>query len=206
MMFLRSSSQTTTCYWVSILVQDSLVAGMCSGSGRTLRRASWLGRGAPGDSHPRLLPYLPHGVGEDVDDLLVWGGHHTLPVDFNDAVSHADASSFCYSPSHEAADLSESKAKFSQRPSDPSQGAPPARKPIGAGDCLFWNFPPPVLSYLRSCHGQALDVDIFVSTSKRTLDPQAARSCSCTLHRERTHHWISRHCESRLLSIPAQLW
>ena len=54
MMFLRSSSQTTTCYWVSILVQDSLVIGMCSGSGRTLRRASWLGRGAPGDSPPEL--------------------------------------------------------------------------------------------------------------------------------------------------------
>lgn len=57
-------------------------------------------------SRHRLHVDLPHGVGEDVDDLLMWGGHHALPVDFNDAVSHADASSLCYSPSHEAADNS----------------------------------------------------------------------------------------------------
>lgn len=138
----------------------------------------------PGDSHLGPLPYLPHGVGEDVDDLLMWGGHHALPVDFNDAVSHTDASSLCYSPSHEAANLSESKAKFSQRPIDPSQGALPVRKPTGAGDCPFYNFPPPVLSSLRSYHGQALDVYIFVSTSKWTVDPQTAPSCSCSLHRE----------------------
>lgn len=58
------------------------------------------------------LSYLPHSIGEDVDDLLVWGGDHTLPVDFNDPMSHSDASSLGYSPSHEAADLSESKARL----------------------------------------------------------------------------------------------
>lgn len=77
-------------------------------------------------------------------------------------------------------------------------GALPARKPTGAGECLFWNFPPPVLSSLRSCHGQALDVYIFVSTSERTLEPQTAPLCAHTLHRECTR--ISRHREFRLLS------
>ena len=33
-------------------------------------------------------------------------GHHTLPVDLNDAVADSDASSLCDAPSHEAADLS----------------------------------------------------------------------------------------------------
>lgn len=70
--------------------------------------------GAGGDPpQPWTLPYLPHGVGEDVDDLLVRGGDHALPVDFNDAMSHADASPLRYAPSHEAADLAESKAKLS---------------------------------------------------------------------------------------------
>lgn len=59
MMFLRNSSQTTTCYWVSILVRQ-FGCGACSGYGRTLRRASlWLGRG--GGLHPgSSLP--PHGI------------------------------------------------------------------------------------------------------------------------------------------------
>lgn len=47
-----------------------------------------------------------------MDNLLVWGGDHTLSIDFNDPVSHADASSLGYSPSHEAADLSESRTKL----------------------------------------------------------------------------------------------
>ena len=70
------------------------------------------GARAPGDPQPPTLPYLPNCIGEDVHDFLVWGGDHALPVDFNDAMSHADASSLRYSPSHEAADLSESKAKL----------------------------------------------------------------------------------------------
>lgn len=54
----------------------------------------------------RLHVDLPHSVGEDVDDLLVRGGDHALSVDLNDPMSHADASSLSYSPSHEAADNS----------------------------------------------------------------------------------------------------
>lgn len=56
------------------------------------------------------LSYLPNSIGENVDDLLVGGGHDALSIDFNDPVPHTDASSLSYSPSHEAADLPESKA------------------------------------------------------------------------------------------------
>lgn len=63
-----------------------------------------------------------------MDDLLVGGGHHALPVDFDDPMAHADSSSLGYSPSHEAADLSESKAKL------PSQ----AGDWVGTEGGLFW--------------------------------------------------------------------
>lgn len=64
---------------------------------------------------PSLGPhaYLPHSVGEDVDDLLVRGGDHTLPVDLDDPMPHSDSSPLGYPPSHEAADLWESKARLS---------------------------------------------------------------------------------------------
>lgn len=58
------------------------------------------------------LSYLPNSIGENVDDLLVGGGHDALSIDFNDPVPHTDASSLSYSPSHEAADLPESKAEL----------------------------------------------------------------------------------------------
>lgn len=73
-------------------------------------------RGAKGkQGTPRTSPspagsYLSHRIGEDVDDLLVGGGHHALPVDLNDPVPHADAAALCDPPSHEAADLLGSKA------------------------------------------------------------------------------------------------
>lgn len=78
-----------------------------------------------------------------MDDLLVRGGDHTLSVDFNDPVSHADASSLRYPTSHEAADLSESKA------ASPLVG----RELGGDGRLCFWSPPPLTLSSLRSCHG-----------------------------------------------------
>lgn len=57
-----------------------------------------------------------------MDDLLVRGGDHALSVDLNDPMSHADASSLSYSPSHEAADLSGSKAKLALTDSTTCQG------------------------------------------------------------------------------------
>lgn len=50
-------------------------------------------------------PHLSHGVGQDVDDLLVGRGHHALPVDLDDAVAHADPATLGDAPPHQAADL-----------------------------------------------------------------------------------------------------
>jgi hypothetical protein len=47
-----------------------------------------------------------------VDDLLVWCGYDTLAIDFDDPMSHADASSLSDSPSHEAADLAETNIRL----------------------------------------------------------------------------------------------
>lgn len=49
--------------------------------------------------------HLANGICQDLDDLLVRCGDHTLPVDFNDAVSDTDAPPLRYTPSHQAADL-----------------------------------------------------------------------------------------------------
>lgn len=77
------------------------------------------------NSEPSLLcvqPQLPCGTGalaspspapahladrlrEDLDDLLMGCCHHTLPIDLNDAVPHADATSLCDAPTHQTADL-----------------------------------------------------------------------------------------------------
>lgn len=35
----------------------------------------------------------------------MWCGHHTLPVDLDDAVPHTDATPLCDAPTHQAADL-----------------------------------------------------------------------------------------------------
>lgn len=48
-------------------------------------------------------------------------GHHTLPVDLDDPVTHPDASALCDAPSHEAADL---RRQVSGQPTVP---ATPAR-------------------------------------------------------------------------------
>lgn len=49
--------------------------------------------------------HLPDCVSQNVDDLLVRSGYHTLPIDFNDAVSDPDAPSLCDPSTHQTADL-----------------------------------------------------------------------------------------------------
>lgn len=49
--------------------------------------------------------YLPHSIGQDMDNLLVGRRHHALAVDLDDAVSHSDSAPFCDAPPHQAADL-----------------------------------------------------------------------------------------------------
>jgi len=48
---------------------------------------------------------LANGVGEGLNNLLMCCGHHTLPVDLDDPVTHADASSLSDASSHQAAYL-----------------------------------------------------------------------------------------------------
>lgn len=55
-------------------------------------------------------------------------GHHTLPVDLDDAVADSDASSLCDAPSHEAADLSR---HVSGQPHPPGARRSPQ---MGSGD------------------------------------------------------------------------
>lgn len=49
--------------------------------------------------------HLAHGVGQDLNDLLVRGRHHALAVDLDDAVTDSDAASLRDAASHQAADL-----------------------------------------------------------------------------------------------------
>jgi len=51
------------------------------------------------------VSHLSHGVGQDVDDLLVGRGHHALAVDLDDAVAHADPAPLGDAPAHKATDL-----------------------------------------------------------------------------------------------------
>lgn len=44
-------------------------------------------------------------LGEQLDDARVGHGHHTLPVDLDDAVSHADTPALGSAPTQQAADL-----------------------------------------------------------------------------------------------------
>lgn len=80
---------------------------------------------------PEMLgAHLAHGLGEDLDDLLVGHGHHTLPVDLNDPVAHTNAAPLRDPAAHEAADLKRGEENvlllgrfyFSRKATDPSCG------------------------------------------------------------------------------------
>lgn len=49
--------------------------------------------------------HLSDCIRESLNDLVVWSGNNTLPVDFDDTVPDTDASSLCYATSHQTADL-----------------------------------------------------------------------------------------------------
>lgn len=53
----------------------------------------------------KSIPDLSHGVGENLDNLLMRCSHYALTVDFNDAVTNSDPSSLCDPSSHQTADL-----------------------------------------------------------------------------------------------------
>lgn len=55
--------------------------------------------------------HLSDSIGQDLDDLVVWRGDDTLPVDFNDAVPDANATSLCYTAPHQTADLQQEERR-----------------------------------------------------------------------------------------------
>lgn len=54
--------------------------------------------------HQVVHTYLSR-LREQLDDACVGHGHHTLPIDLNDAVSHTDAPTLGCAPTQQAADL-----------------------------------------------------------------------------------------------------
>lgn len=54
-----------------------------------------------------VTSHLSHRVGQRLNNLLVCGGHHALPIDLDDAVADADTAPLRDAPTHEAADLSD---------------------------------------------------------------------------------------------------
>lgn len=52
-----------------------------------------------------VLLYLSNCTRKNMDDLLMGRGHHTLPVNLDDAVAHSDSTPFCNTPPHQTADL-----------------------------------------------------------------------------------------------------
>lgn len=60
-------------------------------------------------AHNWLLPqgptHLNVGLCEQLDDASMGCGHHTVPIDLNDAVPHADAPTLSDATPKEAADL-----------------------------------------------------------------------------------------------------
>lgn len=60
---------------------------------------------APPTTPPPRAAHLNVGLREQLNDAGVGRGHHTLPVDLNDAVPHADAPALGNATPEEAADL-----------------------------------------------------------------------------------------------------
>lgn len=54
-----------------------------------------------------ISAHLSDGIGEDLNDLVMRCGDHTLSIDFNDAVPNTNASSLRYTSPHQTTDLQE---------------------------------------------------------------------------------------------------
>lgn len=57
-----------------------------------------------------IASHLSDCIGQDLDDLVVRCGDDTLPIYFNDAVPDANASSLCYTATHQTADLQQEES------------------------------------------------------------------------------------------------
>ena len=79
--------------------------------------------------HPRT--HLNVGLREQLNDTGVGRGHHTLPVDLNDAVPHADAPALGNATPEEAADLGGQEGPRCS--GGHAWGRPPATRSLGWG-------------------------------------------------------------------------
>lgn len=52
-----------------------------------------------------MTSHLSHGVGQDVDNFFMGRRHHTLAINFDNAVTHSDPAPFSDATTHKAADL-----------------------------------------------------------------------------------------------------
>lgn len=60
--------------------------------------------------------YLAHRVGQGLDDLLMCCGHHTLPVDLDDPVTHTDSAPLGDASTHQTAYLAHAHTHRSKTP------------------------------------------------------------------------------------------
>lgn len=72
-------------------------------------------RECPWALHPQPA-HLGVGLGEQLDDAGMWHGHHTLPVNLDDAVPHADAPTLGNAAPEETADLEGTRAVLLKGP------------------------------------------------------------------------------------------
>lgn len=93
--------------------------------------------------------HLSNRVGQCLDNLLVGGGHHALPVDLNDAVANSDATPLCDAPAHEAADLRRHRGRGQHRvPTMPTRLLLP---PNTGGEPITWREKAPRTDILTRC-------------------------------------------------------
>lgn len=108
----------------------------------------WSGPGLVG-GHPQSHPLPTHlsvGLGKQFNDTGMWCGHHTVSVDLDDSVSHANAPTLSDATPEETADLTgQEGATILRRPclglptpntvlrAGASQCRPPRRIPAARG-------------------------------------------------------------------------
>lgn len=59
-----------------------------------------------------VMSHLSHGVGQDVDNFFMGRRHHTLAINFDNAVTHSDPAPFSDAPAHQATDLLKGQIDF----------------------------------------------------------------------------------------------
>lgn len=97
------------------------------------------GTGPPtaGPAHraPPTTPHLNMGLGEQLNDTVVGCGHHTVPIDLNDAVSHSDAPALGDTTPEKAADLEGTRRAVLLKEPRSGLPIPPPGSRAGGSQC-----------------------------------------------------------------------